>query len=417
MTLAPGTRLGSYEILAPLGAGGMGEVYRAKDTKLARDVAVKVLPEDFLEGEERRARFEREASLLASLNHPGIAAIYSFEEIPSSSSSPDSLRPVLVMELLEGETLRARLAGGALPVRKAVDFAAQIARGLAAAHEKGVVHRDLKPENLFVTKDGRIKILDFGLAKSRRAGRRLRRDEPPDAVEGHGAGRRPRDARLHVARAAPRPARRPPDGPLQLRRGPLRDALRAEGVPRRHGGRHRVGDPARGAAGPLRDEPDDPAGARAHRAPLPREEPRTSARTRRTTSRSTSSRSRRRLRGPPRRRFPGSRSAGPRSGALLAAAGLPRRRRRRGRLPLEDGRARAADVPPAHVPARERPERRASRRTAGRSSTARRGVGASVRSLHGEDRGPRVAAARPPERDASLRCRPPASSRSSRTRA
>jgi Tol biopolymer transport system component len=145
----------------------MGEVYRAKDARLAREVAVKVLPESFLEGKERRERFEREARLLAALNHSGIAAIYSFEEIPGSSLSPSSpsALPVLVMELLEGETLRARLAAGALPVRKAVEFAVQIVRALAAAHEKGVVHRDLKPENLFVTKDGRIKILDFGLAK------------------------------------------------------------------------------------------------------------------------------------------------------------------------------------------------------------------------------------------------------------
>jgi eukaryotic-like serine/threonine-protein kinase len=163
VTLSVGTTLGSYEILAPLGAGGMGEVYRARDPKLAREVAVKVLPEDFLEGEERRERFEREAKLLAALNHPNIAAVYSFEEIPGSS--PSSLRPVLVMELLEGETLRAALAGAKLPTRKALDFAKQIAQGLAAAHEKGIVHRDLKPENLFVTKDGRVKILDFGLAK------------------------------------------------------------------------------------------------------------------------------------------------------------------------------------------------------------------------------------------------------------
>jgi eukaryotic-like serine/threonine-protein kinase len=164
MTLSSGTRLGPYEVLAPLGAGGMGEVYRARDTRLNREVAVKVLPGNFLEGEERKERFEREARLLAALNHPGIAAIYAFEEIPGSSSAPSV--PVLVMELLEGETLRARLVGGALPVRKAVDYGAQIARGLAAAHGKGVVHRDLKPENLFVTKDGRVKILDFGLAKS-----------------------------------------------------------------------------------------------------------------------------------------------------------------------------------------------------------------------------------------------------------
>ena len=117
MTLSAGTRLGPYEILAPIGAGGMGEVYKAKDPKLARDVAVKVLPEDFLEGEERRERFEREAKLLAALNHPNIAAIYSFEEIPGSS--PSSLRPLLVMELLEGESLRTRLAQGPLAPRKA----------------------------------------------------------------------------------------------------------------------------------------------------------------------------------------------------------------------------------------------------------------------------------------------------------
>jgi tRNA A-37 threonylcarbamoyl transferase component Bud32/Tol biopolymer transport system component len=157
MTLASGARLGPYEILAPLGAGGMGEVYRAKDTKLGRDVAVKVLPEEFFEDEDRRIRFEREARTLASLNHPGIAAIHSFEEGEG--------RHILVMELLEGETLRSALGGAKLSTRKAIDFARQMAQGLAAAHEKGIVHRDLKPENIFVTKDGRVKILDFGLAK------------------------------------------------------------------------------------------------------------------------------------------------------------------------------------------------------------------------------------------------------------
>ncbi len=168
MTLAAGTRLGNYEIVAQIGAGGMGEVYRAKDPRLNRDVAVKILPRDFLEGEEARLRFEREARLLAALNHPAIAAIYSFEEIPgsslSSSSSPAS-RHILVMELVDGESLRDRLRAGALPPKKAVELATQLAEGLAAAHARGIVHRDVKPENLIVGKDGRLKILDFGLAK------------------------------------------------------------------------------------------------------------------------------------------------------------------------------------------------------------------------------------------------------------
>ena len=165
MTLAAGTKLGSYEILASLGAGGMGEVYRARDTKLGRDVAIKVLPEEFFEAEERRTRFEREARTLASLNHPGIAHLYSFEEVPGFS--PSSSRHLLVMELVEGESLRQKISEGALPVRKAVDLGVQIARGLAAAHESGIVHRDLKPENVVLSKDGRAKILDFGLAKQR----------------------------------------------------------------------------------------------------------------------------------------------------------------------------------------------------------------------------------------------------------
>ena len=140
----------------------MGEVYRAKDTRLGRDVAIKVLPEEFFEVKRGDRGSSEEAKLLASLNHPNIAAIYSFEEIPDPSSAS---RHILIMELLEGETLRAALSGGKLPPRRAIDYALQIAHGLAAAHEKGIVHRDLKPENLFVTRDGRVKILDFGLAK------------------------------------------------------------------------------------------------------------------------------------------------------------------------------------------------------------------------------------------------------------
>jgi len=157
VTIRAGTRLGPYEIVSPLGAGGMGEVYRAKDSRLGRDVAVKVLPEDFLEGEEGKARFEREAKLLAALTHPNIAVIHSFEEVSGTH--------LLVMELLEGTTLRERLGAGPIPPKQSVDYALQIAKGLSAAHEKGIVHRDLKPENLIVSKEGHLKILDFGLAK------------------------------------------------------------------------------------------------------------------------------------------------------------------------------------------------------------------------------------------------------------
>ena len=157
MSLAAGTRLGPYEIVALLGAGGMGEVYRAKDSRLGREVAVKVLPASFSNNPDRLRRFEQEARAAGVLNHPNVTAVYDIGSIDGS--------PYVVTELLEGETLRNRLAGGALAPRRAIDYALQIAHGLAAAHEKGIVHRDLKPENLFVTKDGRVKILDFGLAK------------------------------------------------------------------------------------------------------------------------------------------------------------------------------------------------------------------------------------------------------------
>ena len=157
MTLSAGTRLGPYEIVAPLGAGGMGEVYRARDERLKRDVAIKVLPASFSDDSDRLRRFEQEAQTAGGLNHPNLTAVH---DVGSHGGAP-----YIVTELLEGETLRSRLSGGPLPVRKAVDYAVQIARGLAAAHEKGIVHRDLKPENLFLTTDGRVKILDFGLAK------------------------------------------------------------------------------------------------------------------------------------------------------------------------------------------------------------------------------------------------------------
>src|SRR5208337_4413186 len=157
MPLAPGTRLSQYEILSPLGAGSMGEVYRAHDTRLDRDVAIKVLPELVSSSPERLQRFEVEAKAAAALNHPNILAVYQMGTYAGV--------PYLVSELLEGKTLAESVRRGPLPLRKAIDYGVQIAHGLAAAHEKGIVHRDLKPDNLFVTKNGRIKILDFGLAK------------------------------------------------------------------------------------------------------------------------------------------------------------------------------------------------------------------------------------------------------------
>src|SRR5262245_11317386 len=159
MTIANGTRLGPYEIISELGAGGMGEVYAARDTRLDRTVAITVLPASFANDADRLRRFEQEARATSALNHPNILTVY---DIGSHEGAP-----YIVAELLEGEELREPLKRGSIASRKAVDYARQIANGLAAAHAKGIVHRDLKPENLFVTTDGRVKILDFGLAKLR----------------------------------------------------------------------------------------------------------------------------------------------------------------------------------------------------------------------------------------------------------
>jgi len=155
--LSPGTRLGPYEVLGLLATGGMGEVYRTRDPRLGRDVAIKVLPEGMNGNPDRLRRFEQEARAAGALDHPNILVIHDVGVRDGA--------PYVVSELLEGETLRGRLRAGALPLRDVSGYATQIARGLAAAHEKGIVHRDLKPENLLVTKDGRVKILDFGLAK------------------------------------------------------------------------------------------------------------------------------------------------------------------------------------------------------------------------------------------------------------
>jgi predicted Ser/Thr protein kinase len=155
--LTPGAQLGDYEVQELLGSGGMGEVYRARDNRLGREVAIKVLPAVLSHDPDRLRRFEQEARAAAALNHPNILGVYQLGTYDGA--------PYLVSELLEGRTLREWLLRGAVPVRKVIDYGVQIARGLAAAHEKGITHRDLKPENLFVTKDARVKILDFGLAK------------------------------------------------------------------------------------------------------------------------------------------------------------------------------------------------------------------------------------------------------------
>src|SRR6202162_4582577 len=159
MTLAAGTRLGSYEVVAQIGAGGMGEVYRAHDIKLARDVAIKVLPANFVNDPERLSRFQREARMLAALNHANIATIYGLEQSGGTS--------YLVMELVSGETLAERVKrDGAVPIKEALAICKQIAEALEAAHEKSIIHRDLKPANVKVTPEGKVKVLDFGLAKA-----------------------------------------------------------------------------------------------------------------------------------------------------------------------------------------------------------------------------------------------------------
>ena len=155
--MTPGPQLAHYEILSAIGKGGMGEVWRARDTKLGREVAIKTLPEEFARDADRLARFQREAEILASLNHPNIAQIYGLEKSDESIA--------LVMELLEGENLSEHIARGPIPVDQALPIAKQIAMALEAAHDRGVIHRDLKPANVKVTADGTVKVLDFGLAK------------------------------------------------------------------------------------------------------------------------------------------------------------------------------------------------------------------------------------------------------------
>jgi serine/threonine protein kinase len=244
MSLAPNTKLGPYEITSPLGAGGMGEVYRAKDTRLDRDVAIKVLPECLANDADALARFEREAKAVAALSHPNILAIHDVGHVHGIS--------FVVTELLEGETLRERLRRSAIPWRKAVEQVIAIADGLSAAHAKGVIHRDLKPENIFLTTAGHVKILDFGLkrgwnpkARSPPAtsltARRLTLATRPGMILEH--------AQLHVPGTGPRSLHRRAQRHLLTRLRRLRNGRGTSSVcgghARRHHDRHPQGGTGR----------------------------------------------------------------------------------------------------------------------------------------------------------------------------
>ena len=237
MTLSAGTNLGPYQVLAQIGAGGMGEVYRARDTRLKRDIAIKILPDAWARDTDRRERFRREAELLATLNHPNIAAIYGVEESPEIEA--------LLLELVDGPTLADRLASGSLPVSDALAIARQIVDALEAAHEHGIVHRDLKPANIKLkgaTADiagCTVKILDFGIAKA------LASDDASALVDAANSptitspardagGHHPRHRRLHVAGTGARPGRGQTIRHLGFRLRALRNAVRPQGIFRAH---------------------------------------------------------------------------------------------------------------------------------------------------------------------------------------
>ncbi len=218
-----GQQLLHYRLTEQIGEGGMGVVWRALDTSLDRDVAIKVLPEAFAVDAERLARFDREARLLAALNHPHIAGVYGLHEA-------DGVR-FLAMELVAGEDLSARIVRGALPVAEALRIAREVAEALEAAHERGIIHRDLKPANVRLTVDGKAKVLDFGLAKSFESdGRRERRAVADADLGGHDRRADPRHRGLHVARAGGRPADRPALRHLVVWRDAARDADRPPDV-------------------------------------------------------------------------------------------------------------------------------------------------------------------------------------------
>jgi serine/threonine protein kinase len=244
MTIAAGVRLGPYEILAPLGAGGMGEVYRARDGRLGRDVAIKVLPEAVAADPERLRRFEQEARAASALNHPNIVTIYDVGRTGGVSW--------IAMELVGGASLRQALAGGALPTRKALSIGTQIAEGLAKAHGSGIVHRDLKPENVMVTSEGLVKILDFGLAKL-----------APELPEGSQVGTATQQTEAGVVMGtigymSPEQATGRAIDHRSALRGPDLD-------------RDPVGDPEGGPGASFDGESGNPRAARVDRAALPRQ--------------------------------------------------------------------------------------------------------------------------------------------------
>ena len=224
-SVGKGTRLGPYEILAPLGSGGMGEVYRARDERLGREVAIKVLPGEVAADSERLRRFEKEARSASALNHPNIVTIHDIGSFEGVS--------YIAMEKVDGQTLRELVAGGALPIKRLLPIATQVADGLAKAHEAGIVHRDLKPENVMVTKDGLVKILDFGLAKLTATGSGSGDGPELPTMTGTTPGRRDRDGRLHVAGAGERRGGRFSVRPVLLRLDALRDGDGQDGRSRR----------------------------------------------------------------------------------------------------------------------------------------------------------------------------------------
>ena len=241
--LAPGTRIGPHEIVAPLGAGGMGEVYRAYDGRLGREIAVKVLSAAFAADPDRLHRFEQEARAAGALSHPNLLTVF--------ETGLHDGGPYIVYELLRGATLRQLLDKGPPTLRKALDYGVQIAHGLAAAHQKGIVHRDLKPENLFVTEDGRVKILDFGLAKLRPALDAGVRSAEETASEITGAGAVVGTVGYMSPEQGAGTARGPPLGRLRARLRPVRARLGTAGVQGLERGRDPSRNPEGGAAGAL----------------------------------------------------------------------------------------------------------------------------------------------------------------------